>query len=181
MIYKFRIILDAEDDVFRDIAIPGSVTMEDFHNAITQAFGFDGNEMASFYLSDESWNQGEEISLFDMGEGDSDVRLMNETYLEDVASEENNKLIYIYDFFSMWTFFVELAEVSEEESGVTYPALLYTHGILPEAAPMKDFEAEDFSFEDDFKNFGDDDDDEFGEDDDFSGGYNDMDFDENWN
>lgn len=40
MIYKIRIILDAKDDVFRDIEIEDNKTLEDFHNAITQAFGF---------------------------------------------------------------------------------------------------------------------------------------------
>ena len=43
-------------------------TLEDLHNIITQSFGFEGTEMASFYLSDNQWNQGEEISLFDLSE-----------------------------------------------------------------------------------------------------------------
>ncbi|GLB49966.1 IS1096 element passenger TnpR family protein [Neptunitalea lumnitzerae] len=173
MIYKFRVILDAEDDVIRDIAIESSATMEDFHNAITQAFGFDGTEMASFYVSDDEWTQGEEISLFDMSDGSSEVRLMNETSLDDAASEDQNKLIYVYDFFSMWTFFVELAEVSEDDNEVAYPSLLFSHGELPESAPVKDFEAEEMSS--DFGSLeGNDDDDDFNN-------YDDYDFDENWN
>ncbi|NER15506.1 hypothetical protein GWK08_18775 [Leptobacterium flavescens] len=168
MIYKFRIILDADEDIFRDIEIEASSSLEDFHNSITQAFGFDGMEMASFYLSDEKWNQGEEISLFDMGDGTSDVRLMNESFLEDVVTEENNKLIYVYDFFTMWTFFVELAEISEKEDGRSYPNLLFAHGNLPEQAPDKQFESEgaeetESSDEMDIED------------------YDDLDFDENWN
>ncbi|SFU64682.1 pRiA4b ORF-3-like protein [Pustulibacterium marinum] len=174
MIYKFRIILDAEEDVIRDVAIDGDVTMEDFHNALTQAFGFDGSEMASFYVSDEDWNQGDEISLFDMSDGSTDVRLMNETTLEDVISEDDNRLIYVYDFFSMWTFFVELGEMSEPEPGITYPILLFSHGELPANAPEKDFEAEKVDFNEGFDDFGTDDDDDLS-------GYGDMDFDENWN
>ncbi|GLB53571.1 hypothetical protein NBRC110019_26120 [Neptunitalea chrysea] len=175
MIYKFRIILDTEEDIFRDIAIKANVSMEDFHNAITQAFGFDGTEMASFYMSDNEWSQGEEISLFDMSEGTSEVKLMNETILEDVATEDQPKLIYVYDFFSMWTFFVELAEVSEEESGESYPILLFSHGELPESAPVKDFEATNTPS--DLGNFDAPNDDEG---DDYSG-YDNLDFDENWN
>ena len=115
MIYKIRIILDAEEDIFRDIEIEDQNTLEDFHNAITQAFGFEGSEMASFYTCDEEWNQDEEIALFDMSENGSDIRLMNETTLDDVMTENNPKLIYVYDFFSMWTFFVELADIVEKE------------------------------------------------------------------
>ena len=44
--------------------IQGETTLEDFHNVINQSFGFAGDEMASFYLTDEDWNQGEEITLF---------------------------------------------------------------------------------------------------------------------
>ena len=44
MIYRFRVILDDKDDVFRDIEIKADTTAEDFHNAIVQAFGFDGGE-----------------------------------------------------------------------------------------------------------------------------------------
>jgi hypothetical protein len=49
MVYKFRVILDAEEDIFRDIAILADDTLEDLHNAIFNSFGFDGMEVASFY------------------------------------------------------------------------------------------------------------------------------------
>jgi hypothetical protein len=52
MVYKIRIILDAEEDIFRDLEIEAHNTLEEFHNALTQAFGFLGNEMASFYTCD---------------------------------------------------------------------------------------------------------------------------------
>ena len=68
MIYRFRAILDTHEDVFRDLEIQADATLEDFHNALTQAFGFGGQEMASFYVSNDQWEQGEEIALFDMSE-----------------------------------------------------------------------------------------------------------------
>lgn len=170
MIYKFRIILDAEEDIFRDIEIEAEETLEELHNAITQAFGFDGSEMASFYMSDEEWNQGDEISLFDMSDGLGDVRLMHETSIDSILDEDSTKLIYVYDFLTMWTFFVELAEVAEKEEGRSYPNLLFAHGQLPEAPPEKDFEGETVSADDDFDDFGLDIED-----------LDDLDFDENWN
>ncbi|WP_228235429.1 plasmid pRiA4b ORF-3 family protein [Allomuricauda sp. M10] len=170
MIYKIRIILDAEEDIFRDIEIEDNNTLEELHNAITQAFGFEGGEMASFYTCDEEWNQDEEIALFDMSDSGSEVRLMNETGLDDVLTEQTPKLIYVYDFFSMWTFFVELADIVEKEDGAVYPRLLFSFGELPDSPPEKNFEAEEGELEDNFD-----------EDDDFLDSYDDMDFDENWN
>lgn len=171
MIYRFRIVLDndSEADVFRDLEIHETDTMEDLHNTITQSFGFDGMEMASFYVSDDEWNQGEEISLFDMSEGLNPVKLMSKTVLNDVVNESKTKLIYVYDFLNMWTFYVELAEIVEEAEGVDYPNLMFVHGQVPDDAPEKNFEAESF---DDYNEF---------EDDLDIDDYDNLDFDENWN
>ena len=172
MIYRFRVILDndTDEDVFRDIEIRETDSLEDLHNAITQSFGFDGLEMASFYLSNDEWDQGEEISMFDVSESSSSVRLMSETILNNVVHESQTKLIYVYDFLSMWTFLVELAEIVEEAEGADYPNLMFVHGQIPDTAPEKNFEAEDFDdYNDEFDDGLDIDD------------YDNLDFDENWN
>lgn len=148
MIYHFRLILDTKEDVFRDIALEENATFEDFHNAITQAFGFGGSEMAVFYESDDKWQQGDSISLFDMGE--DDARRMSDTLLQDVFPEVS-KMLYVYDFLNLWTFFVELIETDEPKPGNSYPLLLFSHGEVPEEAPEKTFEAEKDSWsENDF-------------------------------
>lgn len=171
MIYRFRVILDAKEDVFRDIEINSEDTLEEFHNAITQAFGFEGNEMASFYVSNEQWEQGEEIALFDMSEGMDSIRIMNETPVDDVTYREQPRLLYVYDFLSMWTFMVELADIAEEVPGQTYPNLMFSHGVIPDEAPEKEFKAE--------KGDGDEDEEDFDEFD--HENYDDLDFEENWN
>jgi hypothetical protein len=166
MVYRFRVILDAEEDVLRDIEMLQESTLEDLHNTIIQSFGFDGTEMASFYASDDNWNQGEEFSQFDMG---GEVRLMNETSLDSILSEDNTKMIYVYDFLNMWTFLVELAEIADPEDSIDYPNLMFVHGQIPNAAPEKEFigESEEGSAEFD---------DDFDIDD-----YDNLSFDENWN
>ena len=170
MIYKYRIVLDVLDDVIRDIEVRDTSTLEDLHNSIAQAYGFDGTEMASFYKSDEEWNQGEEYLLFDMSDGEGNVNMMNETALDSVFSRKDTKMIYVYDFFNMWTFYVELADISEPEDGQDYPNLMFAQGQLPESPPEKQFEAEILDDFDDESNDGI----EFENLDDF-------DFDENWN
>ncbi|RPE00879.1 hypothetical protein EGM88_00590 [Aureibaculum marinum] len=148
MIYKIRLILDTEEDVIRDIAIDFNDSLEDLHNAITNAFGFDGSEMAAFYLTDEDWNQGEEIPLFDMTESEANISMQG-FILRDILTEEKNKLIYVYDFFSMWTFFVELISVEEDTHQIELPSLLLSVGLVPTEAPDKQFVSEDASDNDD--------------------------------
>ena len=167
MIYRFRVILDndTEEDIFRDLEIRENDSMEDLHNIITQSFGFDGMEMASFYVSDEEWNQGEEIAMFDVSEGNNKVKVMSATKINDLVHEASTRLIYVYDFLNMWTFFVELAEIVEEAESTDYPNLMFVQGQVPETAPEKIFEAESDEFDDDY-NIDD---------------YDNLDFDEHWN
>ncbi len=162
MVYKIRVILDVEENVIRDIAINKTDTLEELHNIITNTFGHDGSEMASFYLADDEWNQGEEFPLFDMSEIPGEVTQMSEIAIADVLSNNNDKLIYIYDFLNMWTFFVELMEINEEEPTSYLPKLLFSLGNTPNNAPEMNFESDkidDLDDEDDdefdFNEFGD--------------------------
>lgn len=179
MVYKFRVILDTEEDIFRDIAILDTDTLEDLHNTISNAFGFDGSEMASFYTCDDKWNQEDEIPLFDTGDTPGEQSTMQDFILKDILHQEQTKIIYVYDFLNMFTFFVELGAVEQPEVGADYPVLLFAHGEISgiDNDFNPDFEEEDLYSdfeedldEDDLDIFGDD---EFGEYDEFS--------DDSWN
>ncbi len=160
MIYKIRVILNTKEDVIRDIAIDASASLEDLHNALTNSFGFTGEEMASFYRSDETWVQGEEHPLFDMGEGVDRKVQMREILLSEALQHESDKMIYVYDFFNMWSFYVELIHTDFQHDSTELPGLLFSLGIVPNNAPEIQFESEDLSVddieEDDFDEFEDD-------------------------
>ena len=140
MIYRMRSILDTETDVIRDFEIEATATLEELHDAISQSFGFAGKEMASFYRSDENWTQGQELPLVDMGLGE---KSLNKRPLNKILSENENRLIYVYDFLNLWTFFVELMETAEKDHLKDYPSLIFSHGEVPETAPNKDFVAQE--------------------------------------
>jgi Plasmid pRiA4b ORF-3-like protein len=179
MVYKFRVILDSEEDIFRDIAILEDDTLEDFHNAIFNSFGFDGLEVASFYTCDDTWNQEDEIPMFDSGDTLGEMKIMSDYQLSDILDQENTKIIYVYDFINMWTFLVELAAVEEISAGSLYPETIFSHGEMPLESGEKMFEAdleqenyneyEDDLDEDDLDMF------ESGD------NYEDFGFEENWN
>ncbi len=160
MIYKVRVIADLDEDVARDIAIRSTANLEDLHNVITNAFGFDGTEMASFYKADNEWNQGDEIPLYDVSEESTgDKNTMKDFLLADLFTQQEDKLIYVYDFFAMWTFLVELIEITSYSNEQDLPKVLYSLGSLPNEAPEKQFEGQ--KIKEGFDMFDDDDDDEF--------------------
>ncbi len=140
--YKIRVILDTKKDVIRTFTINNNVTLELLHNTIANIFGFNGNEMASFYRTDDEWSQGEEIPLFNMAEAGVDLSMVTEI-LHESLPKKNDKLIYVYDFLKMWTFYVEVIEISDQE--ITETKIILSVGEIPEEAPEKEFKAEDLN------------------------------------
>lgn len=144
--YKVRVILDADDDVIRTLIVDEKFSLEKLHFDIANAFGFDGSEMASFYKSDHEWNQGQEIPLFNMAEAGEQL-FMSSCITEDILPENNDKLIYVYDFLHMWTFYVEVIEITT--TTVTETKVILSVGEIPKEAPDKVFKSD--KIEDEFK------------------------------
>ncbi|APD07878.1 hypothetical protein UJ101_02378 [Flavobacteriaceae bacterium UJ101] len=147
MIFKFRVILDSKEDIFRDIEVLDSQSFEAFHEGIYKAFGFNGQEMASFFISDNDWEQGDEISQMDMGVPNSYI--MNKTSIEELADDIGDKFIYVYDLLNYWTFFVELIEIRNDHNlSKNYPKVITSVGQMLTKAPEKNFTST--SIEDNF-------------------------------
>lgn len=146
--YKFRVLLDSdkEEEIFRDIVIAKSDNFEHLYRTILDAFGFKNEEMASFYMSNEDWDKGEEITLMDMsfGEEENDTVLMNHTALETMVEEADQKIILVHDFLKMWIFLIELQQETNEE--VTTPYVALSIGD----APDENSKSEDFMMESEF-------------------------------
>jgi hypothetical protein len=146
-IYHFRILLDSSRDVFRDIEISQRATFADLHNSIVDAFGFSGQEMASFYMSNDEWDKGQEIALMDMSDGSGGVIDMSSTYINDMVENTGSKLLYVYDFYRMWIFFVELVAIKPAMTGSEYPLITLAVGTAPseysrESADDMEFKSE---------------------------------------
>jgi hypothetical protein len=132
-IYRFRVLIDHPSEAFRDIEIGSEQNFLDFHKAVKEAFGFIGQEMACFYVSDEDWGKGNEIPLADMGFAEEGAvpAMMEEVYISDHIRSTSQRFIYAYDFLHMWMFMVELIHASDPQEGVTYPRLVMSMGIAP--------------------------------------------------
>ncbi len=130
-LFKFRVIMDTEQDVFRDIEIETESNFDSLHKAVLDAFDFEQGEMASFYLSDEEWSKGLEISLMDMGGVDEDSLSMSTTLLSDMVMKPGDKILYVYDFMRMWIFYIELMEVKKDKPSTIYPRVALAFGDAP--------------------------------------------------
>lgn len=128
---KLRVLIDfVEDDVFRDIQVRSDQTFDVLHKSIQDAFQFDNQHMASFYMSTDNWEKGQEVTLMDMAQ--ADVPLMSETLLEDYLDAPGQKMLYVFDFMLMWCFFVEVVAIGPLDPEAEYPLIAVTHGVAPE-------------------------------------------------
>lgn len=138
-IFKFRVIIDTEEDIFRDIEVSTVATFEELHLAILHAFDWKEGEMASFYQSNDMWERGMEIPLMDMFEDGIDEPAetapgisMKALALSDIISKPDEKLIYVYDFLRMWCFYIELQEVKKAAPDALYPRVSMVFGDAPD-------------------------------------------------
>ncbi len=133
-IFKFRVILDTEEDIFRDVDIQNDCSFINLHECIQQSFAFSGKEMASFYRSDEFWEKGEELPLMNMGGAELGAPglSMDDLVLKDHIKEVHERFLYVYDFLRMWCFYVELIEIYEPKKEVVYPIMSFELGEAPD-------------------------------------------------
>jgi len=132
-ILKFRVYLEEDDSVYRDIVIRHTQKFFDLHEILLRSFEFDNKHKATFYRSNDHWQQGREISL-EVYENEYKVPplLMKETALGTEIRDTNQKFVYRYDFNKSWMFLIELINVSKEENPkISYPAIVRTEGIGP--------------------------------------------------
>lgn len=147
MILKFRVYFEEDDSVYRDIVIKHTQTFKDLHDAVLKAYEFDNKHQATFYRSNDNWQQGREISLdvYDK-EYKAPPLIMHETTIGSEIKNTNQKFTYTYDFHKHWNFLIELINVSkEEDSMVTYPALFRSEGIGPKQYGTKGMLGEKFA------------------------------------
>lgn len=112
MIYKFLILSDEVDNFAREISIDSENTFLDLHNAILDSVNYTKNEMASFFLCDDEWEKGTEVTLMEMDtDPEFDSWVMKDTKLSELLEDEKQKMIYIFDYLTERAFFMELHEI----------------------------------------------------------------------
>src|SRR6476620_4523556 len=132
-VLKFRIYLEEDDSVYRDVAVKHTQTFLDLHHIILKAYEFDNRHQATFYRSNDHWQRGREITLqkYDR-QYKAEPLLMDSTVIGSEIRDPNQKFVYTYDFAKNWGFLVELINVSKEENNkIAYPAVVRVEGIAP--------------------------------------------------
>ena len=139
-ILKFRVYLEEDDTVYRDIALKHTQTFYELHQSILKAYEFDSIHEAIFFRSNDLWQRGRAISLekYEGVEYKVDPLDMIETIIGSEIKDTEQKFIYVYDLKKNWTFHIQLINISKEENPkLTYPAITRKEGIGPSQYGIK--------------------------------------------
>ena len=103
---------DEVDNFVRVITIDSEAKFFDLHNAILDSVNYEKNQMTSFFICSDNWEKEQEVTLVEMdSSSEYDNLVMENTTLEELLSEENQKLLYVFDMMSDRVFFIELTEI----------------------------------------------------------------------
>lgn len=138
MIYKFLIVSDEVDDFKRVIKIDSDATFKELNDAILDSVGYTHDQMTSFFICEDDWEKGTEVTLVDMGrDSDEDIWLMESTRLSDLVEDEGQRLMYVFDYLTDRAFFMELRETI---FGDDLESAVCTKSVGEAPAQMVDFE-----------------------------------------
>ena len=139
-VYRFRVIIEDNDDVYRDIDIKSVQTFEELHNSIQEAFKFDNKHAASFFVSDDYWRKGLEVTLRkeDLPLTPEEIRLqvppkklMSETKIAKLIETPHQRFVYVFDETVQWTFLLEMMKIITEDAKGKYPIISKSIGTAP--------------------------------------------------
>lgn len=113
MIYRIKFISDEADGFLRELKIDSDATFLDLNKAILKSCSYPDDQMTSFYICDEEWERGTQITREDMGVGDSDedIFVMEKTRLSELVEDEDQRLEFVFDPFSDRCFYLDVKEI----------------------------------------------------------------------
>ena len=153
-VYRFKIFLEDNEDVFRDIDIKAAQTFEQFHTIIQEAFKFDAKHAAAFFVSDDYWRKGQEITLRkeDLPLDEEEIRknvdpkkLMAETKIARFIEQPHQRFVYVFDPVVQWTFLLEMIKIVEDNPKLNYPAIVKSYGTAPKQYKQTNMAKEELS------------------------------------
>ncbi|MFV0398335.1 MAG: IS1096 element passenger TnpR family protein [Bacteroidales bacterium] len=112
MVFRFIILSDEVDNFHREICIDSEATFLELHEAILNSVAFAKDQITSFFICNDRWEKETEVTLIEMDSGSEyDNWVMDSTRLSDLIEDEGQRLLYVFDYMTERSFFMELKEI----------------------------------------------------------------------
>lgn len=112
MRFRIRFISDEVEGFLREIEINDDATFLDLSQAVLRACDYPDDQMTSFFLCNDEWERGVQITREDMMVGESeDIYVMADTRLSEFIEDEGQHLEYIFDPFNDRFFYMTVRAI----------------------------------------------------------------------
>jgi hypothetical protein len=124
-VYRFRVFIEDDYEVYRDIELQGKQRFADLHAAVVKAFNFQPNQPAEYIASDQSWYEGDTVVELDENlEGDHQ-KIANHIF------DPHQRFLCVTQSYNEVELAFELQRILKDEDGVTYPRCIKSEGEPP--------------------------------------------------
>lgn len=127
-VYRFKVSLADEKDVWRTIDVRSNQTLEDLHYAIQDAFGWDDDHLYAFFMSGKAWDTSTEYIRpegWEPGTRSAVVRL------DRLELRPRKRFLYIFDFGDEWRVDIRVEKAGLPPDSGDYPRIVEVHGEAP--------------------------------------------------
>jgi hypothetical protein len=124
-VYRFRVFIEDNHEIYRDIEIQGRQNFSDLHRCIVQHFNFEVGQPAEYVTSDSTWYDGDDVIRLDGNLEGPEKRIVNE------VSDPHQRFLCVTISFKQVGLALELQKILQEEEGVVYPRCVKSHGDAP--------------------------------------------------
>lgn len=131
-VYRFKVVFEDDDEVYREIDMLPKNTFEDFHNIIHQSTGYNTEQSAAFYKSNDKWKKGKEIvSRLSTDKGKESQSSFHTLKLAKCIDDTHQKFYYVYNFEEPYSFRIELIRIVKKDPDTAYPSIFKSVGTAP--------------------------------------------------
>ena len=133
-IYKFKVSLRDDPDIWRMIEIKGNQMLSSLHKGIFQAFDRYDDHAYSFFLKNVPYDKENEYTSPGV-DPDGKTKLASRIRIDSVELYGDTKFLYLFDFGDEWWHNVELVSVILKNTRANYPRIVEKHGKSPPQYP----------------------------------------------
>jgi hypothetical protein len=148
-VYRFKVSLFDDKEIYREIDILGAQTLEDFHKIIFEAFDRDDPHLYSFFLTRKSVSRPQKAydfpeytlpiddEAFLSGGEKQNVQKME---IYSLRLKEKEKMYYLFDYGDSWWHEITLLSITDSKVIIGFPKIVKKVGESPAQYP--DFEGD---------------------------------------
>ncbi|MBS1922156.1 MAG: hypothetical protein JST71_02015 [Bacteroidetes bacterium] len=138
-VYRFKVSFEDFEDIYREIEVTSEQTFADFYKAILSSIKFEDRGTASFFMSNDSWKKGVEISNSDKTDRDGKpVAKTDKSFLKCYIADPHQKIYFLIDCESVWAFHIELVKIlAAADVKLSYPHVRKVSGDAPSQFKVK--------------------------------------------